>query len=168
MAKLKNLSNFLISNMTQISHPVHDLGPEILAFAIGQMRQILDQMSEALAKHPAPPERTKRRLAMFTVLLDRYASIKEPLSAWCLATHMDEPALAQPEKQIKDILLPEVPHDEGTADLLAELSLAFNALLQRVPADATQAEARATGLPAMMNFYQISHSILMEFSKSNV
>ncbi len=153
--------------MSPILHPVHDLGPEILAFAIGQMRQILQQMEKALAEHPNPPERTKRRLAMFTVLLDRYASVTEPLSAWCLATHMDEPALLQPEKQIKDILLPEVPHDEGTADLLAELSLAFTALLQRVPADATLGDARATGLQVMMNFYQITHQLLMTFSASN-
>lgn len=154
--------------MTQISHPVHDLGPEILNFSIGQMYQILDQMRVALEGHPNPPQRTKQRLEKFTVLLDRYTSIVEPLSAWCLATHMDEPALVQPEKSIKDILLPEVPYDEGTADLMAEFSASITELLQRVPALATLVEAKASSLPVMMNFYQIAHSILMEFSKSNV
>lgn len=147
-----------------IHHPVHDLGPDLLQFTLGQMQAMLSD----LRQRGDLSEKQKARTSMFMVLVARYEQIVWPLSVWCHHRNAAELRRWQdfselfPETAIKNILLAD-PDEETTEVLLKELSAVITSLLQMKPVNDAQVKAKATGLGSMLAFYQIAHQIYFYF-----
>lgn len=148
--------------MAELLHPIHDIGPELLNYAMERMDGIIQAM-RATANLPA---KSLRRVEAFEALITKFELVMPELTRWCNAGAfpISEPN-DMPELKIKQILFPDGVDDESALLPLYELSTACTNLLARTPTAEAEMQMRNSNLPVMLTFYQISHSIIDYFSK---
>lgn len=145
-----------------ISHPLLDLGPELLNLSLGQMETML---AEIAVRTDLQPKQVKR-LAQFSELVGRYRQIKDALGSFCLSKgfYLDA-GEQQPELYIKEVLCA-TPYAETTEDLLGALCVAVQDLLRLSPQNPVQAQTKAQGLAILLPFYQVTHAIYFYFAET--